>query len=279
MRYLPPERSTFCWYIRDTPAALRDRLARIGCTKVYLKAGGDNGVAWVPNSPKPPWGNDQWRSETLRDMSPLAVVPWIYNWPTRADIDVWLTILSSQWSDEIVLNPESEWRVQSNQNSFRTLTDANNMAEVHVNEVRLAIRRTFGREVRIGYSAVPSWTDFPIEGFEKACDFSLPQHYWFPDVMANGEDQIAAHIRRAGLAKPCVPILTACGEHDDRGVVRLAANALARMPVAGFSAWEAGNNAFQASAMAEAYRLLPEHEPERTDAVTDLRLLLHTLGS
>jgi hypothetical protein len=64
---------------------------------------------------------------------------------------------------------------------------------------------------------VPTWTDFPYEGFAQACDQAEPQHYWPRDLLAGGKDQVEAHIRRAGPTMPCVPILTCSREYEDSG--------------------------------------------------------------
>jgi hypothetical protein len=254
-----PERSAFIWTL-PTGAATREAIAVAvaagGTRKLYIKAGGDNGAAvWIPGAALPSWARPQWDDTYLAPFIArgIAIVPWVYNWPGGKDADATWLALDHKWSDEVVLNPETEWRVQSSANTFRSLAEANAAAAVWVNTLRAQLPRP----VRIGFSSVPSWGDFPYEGFAVACDFALEQHYWFPDVLPGGLDQVGWHLRRVGRGKPHVPVLTASREHDDAGVVQLARNALAQDPdLAGFSAWEAANGAFQVDAMAASYALL-----------------------
>jgi hypothetical protein len=258
-----PERSAFIWTL-PTGAATREAIAVAvaagGTRKLYIKAGGDNGAAvWIPGVPLPSWARPQWDDAYLAPFTArdIAVVPWVYNWPNRADIDATIAALRHRWADELVLNPETEWRVQSPVNAYRSLVEANEDAERWVATLESDLRDEFGRVPRLGFSSVPSWPDFPYEGFAAACDFALEQHYWFPSDIAGGLDEVGWHLRRAGKAKPHVPVLTASREHDDAGVVRLARNALAQDPdLAGFSSWEAANGAYQADAVASAYALL-----------------------
>lgn len=268
-----PERSTYLWY-SPTDAAARHDLARrlrdAGCERVWLKAGGDDGFAWAPSQPNPPrWLVPQWDRRHLIDYSAagLDVLPWFYVWPTPNDQEAIVRALRWCMARTIALNPETEWRVQSPENPFRNLGQANAAARAWVATLRERLRTEFGGDFAIGFSGVPSWADFPYEGFVEACDFAHPQDYWPDNAMADdgeageeaGEDQVEAHLRRAGRAENCVPILAASRELDDDGVVALAENALRDHPdLDGFSAWEASNAAFQLDAMRRAWALLPD---------------------
>ena len=92
------ERSSYIWYLpRDSSARhrLATRLPESGCETVYVKAGGDEGYAWI-----------------------------------AAKVGVW------SW-----VTPQP----------------------------------------RIGFTRVPTWRDFPYEGFCAACDGPMmSQHYWKP---------------------------------------------------------------------------------------------------
>jgi hypothetical protein len=254
-----PERSAFIWTL-PTGAATREAIAVAvaagGTRKLYIKAGGDNGAAvWIPGVPLPSWARPQWDDAYLAPFTGrgIAVVPWFYNWPGNADGNLIIRALAHRDCDELVLNPETEWRVQSSANPYRTLAEANRAAELWV----ATLRDLLPHRVRIGFSSVPSWPDFPYEGFSAECDFALEQHYWFPDVLPGGLDQVGWHLRRTAWIMPHVPVLTASREHDDAGVVQLARNALAQDPdLAGFSSWEAANGAYQVDAVAASYALL-----------------------
>lgn len=261
-------RSVYVWYYNGT-AAKADEIAGTGATVALVKAGGDRGVTWIPDPAPEGFENEQWDDAYLRPLTVrgVTVYPWFYNWPAEVDKQSVLDALAHRWSDVIVLNPETEWRVQSHENPFQNLAQANAAAQGWVLSLKEMLHDRFGKVPRIGYSAVPTWVDFPYEGFSVVCDFAMPQHYWPDELMAAdgeagseaGEDQVEAHLRRAGKGKPCYPIITACREYDDAGVVALAVNALGDYPdLAGFSAWEAGNAAFQAGAMREVFALLPD---------------------
>lgn len=261
------ERSIYVWNMPRLPVArlaLKATLVAIGCETVWVKAGGDDGYAWVPAQPNPPsWLIPQWTDAYAADFRGLRCLPWFYVWPRVAEYDAIVRALQSRMADEIVLNPETEWRVQSDKNPFRNLAAANTFAKSWVAALRASLFAAFGRDFRIGFSGVPSWADFPYEGFAEACDFAHPQHYWHKELMARGEDQVGAHLRRVGKAKPCIPILTVAREYDDAGAFALAETAIRDYPeIQGFSGWVAGDNPFQSEVMRKAYRLLPEEPVE-----------------
>lgn len=257
------ERSTYVWNAPSTQAgrrALAARLVETGCTRVWLKAGGDNGYIWTPTQPNPPsWLQPQWQESWIADFAPLEVLPWMYNWPGEADKTAVLRALAHRAAPVLALNPETEWRVHSQHSPYNTLAEGNRYAEAWVRSLRAQLPQG----TRVGFSGVPSWADFPYEGFAAACDFGHPQHYW-PAELLQGEDQVEAHYRRAPGC-PCIPILTACGEYDDAGVLRLAASAMLH-PIEGFSSWEAGNAAWQDDAMRQAYALLPVDNVVRVES-------------
>lgn len=250
------EQSVYFWYF-DGSVAQAARVAATGAGLAWLKAGGDRGIVWIPGAPTGGFARPQWDDAYLEPLTSRGVEgrPWFYNWPAEADKGAVERALAHRWSDAIVLNPETEWRVQSPESPYTNLAKANEYAAAWVNDLRARLVRLFGRAPAIGFSSVPSWADFPYEGFAAACAFAHPQHYWHDAMMARGENQVEAHYRRTPL-EACVPILTACREYDDAGVLALARSALLH-PIAGLSAWEAGNSAFQAEAMRQAYALLP----------------------
>lgn len=268
------ERSTFMWTLpwdRGARLAQIGRVAGTGATKVYVKAGGDTGLAWIPGVALPNFARPQW-GPWLEDfaVAGLETVPWFYNWPVDSDKDCIVRALQARDAPEVVLNPETEWRWQnSNANPWHSLEEANAAAEAWVNDLRARLPHA----VRVGFSAVPTWGDFPYEGFVRACDFALPQHYWFSRMFANNENEVEAsvrreHVARAGQHFPTIAVLTACREYDDDGVIALAWEALEDdSETAGFSAWEAGNSAFQDNAMRAAYLLLPRVEIATTEEV------------
>jgi hypothetical protein len=258
MMEVAQERSAFLWTLPSSAAAREAIAAAVyadGTRKVYVKAGGDGGVLWVPGLPLPVWARPQWSDEWLApfERRGIACVPWTYNWPTTADQSVCRLALLRKPSDELVLNVETEWRVQSPENPWRSLAEANAATAAWL----AALRPTLPSGTRLGFSAVPSWADFPYEAFASACDFALPQHYWPGSLLAGGKDQVVRHLERAGGRIPCVPILTASGEYDLGGVVGLAADAIRECPdLAGFSTWECANAAYQHVAVRQAYALL-----------------------
>lgn len=270
------ERSVYFWYYDGTDAKAQ-QVADTGATLAWLKAGGDRGVAWIKDPAPEGFENEQWDDAYLRPLTArgIACRPWVYNWPVDADKEVVLTVLAARWSDDVGLNPETEWRVQSPHSPYNTLAQGNAYAAAWVRDLKARTLARFGRVPRLWVSSCPSWSDFPYEGFMAECDGAHPQHYWPDELMADdgetgserGEDMVEAHLRRAGKAKPMVAILTACREYDDAGVVGLAQNALGDYPdLAGFSAWEAGNRAFQADAMRRAYALLPVDNVVRVES-------------
>ena len=251
------ERSVYFWYYNGS-AAKAEQVRSIGATTAWVKAGGDRGVVWIPDPTPEGFENEQWADAYLEPLTSRGIVcnPWFYNWPVEADKRAVIVALEHRWADAIGLNPETEWRVQSPHSPYTNLMRGNAYAVAWVEDLRNQIRARFCRVPQIGFSGVPSWYDFPYEGFAAVCDFAHPQHYWHDELMANGENQVEAHFRRAPESV-CIPVLTACREYDDAGVLRLANSALLH-PIQGFSAWEAGNAAFQANAMRQAYALLPE---------------------
>lgn len=253
-----PQRQAYAWNLPEDDAgrrALAATLAGIGCRALRVKAGGDGGMVWIPGGHFPAEAGPQWDDAWLAPFVAvgLAPTPWFYIWPGASDQLAVVAALAHRAAAALALNPEAEWRVQSNANGFRSLAEANSAAVAWVAQLRAALPHP----VRIAFSSVPTWADFPYEGFAAACDQAEPQHYWPASAFADGEDEVMAHVRRAGTTKPCVAILSASGEYPDAAVVRLGEAALATLPtLAGFSAWEAGNAAFQATAMRDAYALL-----------------------
>lgn len=262
------EKSVYVWNYRGGDAKA-EQIRATGATLAWVKAGGDQGVVWIPGGGRPSWALPQWDDTYLAPLTSrgIAAYPWFYNWPGEEDKGAVVRALEHRWSDAIALNPETEWRVQSRYSPYATLAQGNEYAFAWVMSLRERIEDRFRKVPRIWFSSVPSWGDFPYEGFHNACDGAHPQHYWHDNLMPNdgetgaerGEDQVEAHLRRVGKAKPCVPILTACREYDDAGVLDLARGALGDYPdLAGFSSWEAGNASWQADAMRQSYALLPE---------------------
>lgn len=258
------EKSVYFWYYDGSPTKAQ-QVADIGATLAWLKAGGDKGIVWAPGEPTGGFARPQWDDAYLRPLTSRGVEcrPWFYNWPVEGDKGAVVRALAHRWSDSIALNPETEWRVQSPHSPYNTLSKGNEYAAAWVRDLRAQLVARFGRSPLIGFSSCPSWADFPYEGFAEVCDFAHPQHYWPDALMARGENQVEAHYRRTPQEE-CTPILTACREYDDAGVLALAHSALLH-PIAGFSAWEAGNGAFQAEAMRRAYALLPEDDTEHSE--------------
>jgi hypothetical protein len=257
-----PEKQAYAWNLPKT-ATLREVLAVAlvadGTRHLRVKAGGDGGAVWIPGGRYPDSAGPQWDDGWLAHYTTkgIRVTPWFYVWPGSADKDAITRALTHRWSDEIALNAESEWRVQSSENPWRSLDEANAAALAWVTNLRTLI----GPPVKIAFSAVPTWADFPYEGFAAACDQAEPQHYWPRDLLAGGKDQVEAHIHRAGAALPCVPILTCSREYEDSVVVALAVEAVedyiaARDTIDGLSTWECGNSAYQHAAVQASYALL-----------------------
>jgi hypothetical protein len=259
------ERSTYIWNYRGGDAKAQ-QIKDTGATMAWIKSGGDQGVVWIPGVSRPTWALPQWDDAYLQPLTSrgIACYPWFYNWPGAQDKAAVIRALEHRWSDVLALNPETEWRVASPHSPYNTLAEGNRYARAWVDDLMEQLLARFGKLPRIGFSGVPSWRDFPYEGFGQACDFGHVQHYW-PAELLGGEDQVEAHYRRAPGC-PCIPILTACREYDDAGVLRLAASALMH-PIQGFSAWEAGNAAYQADAMRQAYALLPADDTQTSVTV------------
>lgn len=264
------ERSAYVWNY-DGTAGKAQQIADTGASVAWVKAGGDQGVAWIPGVPRPAWALPQWDDAYLAPLTTrgIAAYPWFYNWPGEGDKTAVLRALAHRAAPVLALNPETEWRVHSQHAPYNTLAEGNRYAEAWVRSLRAQLPQG----TRVGFSGVPSWVDFPYEGFAAACDFGHVQHYW-PAELLQGEDQVEAHYRRAPGC-PCIPILTACREYDDAGVLGLAVSALMH-PIQGFSAWEAGNAAYQADAMRQAYALLPVEHVVRVESPF-LRMWAHLL--
>jgi hypothetical protein len=260
--------SMYLWNAPATSAgrrAKRDQLVGIGCTQLFIKGFGDDGVAWIEGEALPSYARPQWSETYAADFAPLDAILWGYPWPRSSDVDACVRALAARWSHTVVLNPETEWRWQnSNANPWNSLSEANAYAQGWMRSLKGACSSRLGRVPSFWLSSCPSWADLPYEGLMEECDGALPEHYFFERDMAGGEDMVEAHLRRVGTAKPCAPALTCSGEYDDAGVVALAQLALRDLPhPAGFSGWEAGNTAFQADAMRRAYLLLPEDVVEK----------------
>jgi hypothetical protein len=257
-----PERQSYAWNLPKT-ATLREALAVAlvadGTRHLRVKAGGDLGAVWIPGGRYPSSAGPQWDDGWLAHYTAkgIRVTPWFYIWPAEVDKEAVAKALNHRDADELALNAETEWRVSSPDNTFRSLAEANVYAEAWVRDLRTWLPHP----VRIAFSAVPTWADFPYEGFAAACDQAEPQHYWPRDLLAGGKDQVEAHIRRAGAALPCVPLLTCSREYEDSVVVALAVEAVedyiaARDTIDGLSTWECGNSAYQHAAVQASYALL-----------------------
>jgi hypothetical protein len=246
------ECSTYLWYLPDDVRALAKRLREGGCTHAVVKAGGDGGRVWAQ------WGA---ACDPLAAAG-LEVVPFFYIHPHdgREDEAI-IQALRNRPAEIIMLNPESEWRGLSNR-----------YATEWVHSLRERLVHEFGRAPKIGFSSVPTWADFPYEGFSRACDLEHPQVYWRP----HRADQVAASNRRAREGAVVVPILPACQAEDagndgmewtDAALAELAQYCLTGLrDLAGFSGWQSGATGpggrarrdYAHKAMAAAYALLPE---------------------
>jgi hypothetical protein len=254
------ERSVWFWNYSGG-AQQAQIVADTGAKIAYIKAAGDRGIVWIPNSPTGGFARPQWDDGYLRPLTERGITcyPWVYNWPGDTDKVATVKALNHRPSSLVVFNPETEWRVASQHSPYSNLAAGNAYARAWVSDMRS--RLPLG--TRIGFSGVPSWKDFPYEGWAESCDVGFPQHYWH-DELLGGENQVEAHYRRAP-GHPCIPILTACREYDDAGVLRLAASALMH-PIEGFSSWESGNSSWQADAMKQAYAMLPADNQTRAES-------------
>lgn len=244
------EKQTYLWNLPTDRAAHARRLVEIGVEHVRVKAGGDTGRLWKQ------WSEPA-ATQPYRDAG-LRVTPWFYSWPVQGDIDVVVAAIRAQPFDEYALNPEVEWRTDSGENPWNTVAQANEGAATWLGKMEAALP-----SVRRAFSSVPSWIGFPYEAWCAGCAQAEPQHYWpknmLADVYGHDYDEVGYHRLRGGDALPCVPIITACKEYPDAGVIALAKNALADFPnLDGFSFWEAGNAGFQWAAAAASLALLPE---------------------
>jgi hypothetical protein len=244
------ERQAYLWNLPLNREAHARRLVEIGVKHVRVKAGGDTGRLWAA------WSEPA-ATRPYRDAG-LRVTPWFYTWPVQSDIEVVVRAMRAQAFDEYALNPEVEWRWRnSNENPWNSFAEADAGARRWLAQMEAALPG-----VRRAFSGVPSWLDFPYQAWCEGCDQAEPQHYWPRHLLADFEDidldQVGYHRRFGGDAIPCVPIITACREYDDEGVVNLARSALTDFPsLDGFSTWEGANGGFQWEAMRRVYRLLP----------------------
>lgn len=243
----------YLWNLPLTEAARVQHARQLvanGVLHVRVKAGGDDGRLWES------WADPR-ATQPYRDAG-LRVTPWFYTWPTEADIDVVLRAMRAQPFDEYALNPETEWRTDSQHNTWNTVAEANEGAHDWLRRMEATLP-----SVRRGFSSVPSWTGFPYEAWCAGSAQAEPQHYWprnmLADVYGKDYDEVGYHRLRGGDALPCVPLITACQEYNDPAVVALAKGALADFPsLDGFGSWECGNAGYQWDAMAAVYKLLPE---------------------
>jgi hypothetical protein len=246
------DRGTYIWNLDPSSDARRahaKRLRGLGLTRVQVKAGGDDGRLW------PEWV-DPAATREYREEG-LTVEPWFYTWPTEADRLVVKRAFDAQPFERYALNPETEWRTDSQENPWNTVAQANEGAFEWLLQMDLAMP-----SMERWFSSVPSWTGFPYEAWCQGCDLAQPQHYWprnlLADVYGHDYDEVGYHRLRGGDTLPCIPIITACREYPDAGVVALAATALHDFPnLDGFSFWEAGNGAFQWDAAQKCLDLLP----------------------
>lgn len=240
------ERSTYAWNLPANCGPLAAKLAAGGCTRIWVKAGVDNpGIRTV----WPQWTDG--RCEAFAAVG-IEVCAWHYIYPESPAVQ-WDTIvrsLQARPSRDIALNAEVEWDNVSTSD-----------VTAWVNGLRAALVVAGIKTERIGFSSVPSWDGgkgsiyhhFPYEAFCAACDFSMPQCYWSAPNEAEYERQ------RNTSGKPIIPILTACGEYDDAGLLAIARLTLDTLPAAaGFSSWECANGAYQFDAISEAYAMLPQ---------------------
>jgi hypothetical protein len=244
------EKQTYIWYLPNDRRAHAKRLRAIGVTHIRIKAGGDDGRLW-----------EQWTdlaaAQPYRDEG-LTVSPWFYTWPTPGDQAVVLRAMRAQPFEEYALNPEVEWRTDSNANTWNTVEQANIAAAEWLDQMERTVP-----SIKRAFSSVPSWVGFPYEAWCAGCDQDEQQHYWprnmLADVYGKDYDEVGYHRLRGGDELPCIPIITACQEYPDAGVIALAKNALMDFPnLDGFSSWESGNSGFQWAAMAAVYNILPE---------------------
>lgn len=250
------ERSSYAWNLPTNCEPLAARLAAGGCNRIWVKAGVDNpGLRTV-------W--KQWtdgRCEAFVAVG-IEVCPWFYIYP-EDPAPQWDTIaraLRARPSLTIALNAEVEW-------------DGISEEEVRswIAGLRLLLR---GRDLMvdsIGFSSVPSWDGgkwggsiyhaFPYEAFVLCTDFDMPQDYWMDPDQADYEN------KRNVDNSPVIPILTACGEMTDAGILARARKTLAECKnLVGFSAWECANGAYQFDAIAGAYAMLPQDNLVTTTA-------------
>jgi hypothetical protein len=263
------DRAAYAWQLPHDAGARENLAAAVyadGTRHVRVKACGDGGATWIPGGRYPASGGPQWDNAWLEPFTRrgIRVTPWSYNEPGEADKNAIIRALQHRPPDprpdglwEIGLNPEVEWAANNGYD--------NAYAAAWVRDLRERVRAALGVELYIAYSSCPTWRWFPYEGYAETCDQAEPQHYWtrnlLPDFGPLDEDQVEAHIRRAGPAQPCVPILTASREYASSEVVALAVEAIedyvaARDAIDGLSSWECANGAYQHDAMAASYALL-----------------------
>ena len=245
------EKSTYAWNLPADCGPLATRLAASGVNRIWIKAGVDNpGLRTVWKQ----WADS--RTEAFVAVG-IDVCPWFYVYPEdpATQIDTIVRALKARPSTIIALNAEVEW---------------DNVPEADVKffiaSLRFALVNAGLRVEKIGFSSVPSWDgqkyggspyhNFPYEAFVLYTDFDMPQDYWMQP------DQAAYENLRNIDNSPVIPILTACGEMTDAGIIERATKTLAECKnLAGFSAWECANGAYQFDAIAKAYTMLPPDPP------------------
>lgn len=247
------DKGAYIWNLYPSPTDRKThaiRLREIGCTRVQVKAGGDDGRLW--ESWTDPQATKEYRDEGL------IVNPWFYTWPTPGDQMVVVRAMKAQPFTRYALNPETEWRTDHQFNPWNTVAQANEGAALWLQQLDRLLP-----SVERWFSSVPSWIGFPYEAWCQGCDLAQPQHYWprnmLADVYGKDYDEVGYHMLRGGIDLPCIPIITACREYNDPAMIALAQVAFNEYPmIDGFSFWEAGNGAFQYDAARACLALLPD---------------------
>lgn len=230
------EKSAYIWYVDLSRVTA---LAASGCTRVYIKAGGDGaGRVW-----------SQWSAATLQPFTAAGIqcIPWFFiQRAYGTDMQTIMRALTQLNAPEVVLN------VEIGEGGWDGASYAD--AAACVAAARLAAP---GRKV--GFSSCPSWDGdttrgapyFPYEGFAANCDYAMPQQYW-----TGPPDQVAYETRRNPHC-PVVPILW--GLWDTADLVRQEQHCeqVLGAQYAGISGWEAGNAAYNLAGMREAYAAEP----------------------
>jgi hypothetical protein len=269
------ERSVYFWEAGFDPGlglALADvapRLAAIGATHAIVKVGvdgRDGPILWTRAGA----GLTVWDDRALRPLTDagLTVIPFSYvtggdQYPVERELQAHLDLFRVRPYPLLILNPETEWRDHRDRAGSFVPRRTNEQAAAYVERLRQAFRDAGLAVPAIGFSSVPTWADFPYEGFSRACDGpAYPQLYWPPRIA----DQVAAHRRRAAAGKAVVPILPGVPTGWDprdltwraQDIVAQAQNALSGLDhLAGLSAWVMRGD-FDYEALRQAYALLPE---------------------